>query len=78
MRTAQSSHIAAHDYDRATGSLVIQFLNGAVYEYAGVPPTEYDSFAQSSSPGIYFWSKIRNRYTTTPLVSGMTQRGKRK
>lgn len=78
MRTAQSSHIQAYDYDPGTGDLMIQFVNGAVYHYAGVPATEYYNFSQSSSPGIYFHSKIKNQYATTNIAPAPPkQRGMR-
>lgn len=70
MRIAQSNHIAAHDYDEKSGTLIIQFVNGAMYAYAGVTPSEYYAFAQSPSPGTYFWDKIRDAKTASLIVGG--------
>lgn len=75
MRVAQSSHIQAHDYDPNTRTMTVQFVNGSIYQYAGVPQTEYDNFGQSSSPGTYFASKIKPTYRSQQITSG---NGKRK
>ena len=70
MRVAQSSHIQAHDYDPESKTMTIQFTNGAVYHYSGVPETEYYNFAQSPSPGAYFWSKMRGNYNDSMIAPG--------
>lgn len=74
MKIAQSSHIQAHDYDQGSQTLTIQFTNGAVYQYAGVPSTEYYNFSQSSSPGVYFHSKIKGRYSSRNIIGGDKER----
>ena len=75
MRIAQSSHIYAHDYDPATQTLSIQFVNGQVYKFAGVPQTEYDSFTQASSPGAFFHSKIKGQYRGHNALNGNPLKG---
>jgi hypothetical protein len=74
MKIAQSSHIQAHDYDPANRVLMIQFTNGAIYHYQAVSQTTYDSFSQSSSPGEYFHSKIRERHKGSLIVPGDKQK----
>lgn len=69
MRVAQSSHLQAYDYDPNSETLTVQFVNGAIYQYAGVPLTEFHNLAQSGGGGTYFWTKIRDRYPTTKLFS---------
>jgi hypothetical protein len=67
MAVAQSSHLQEHHYDPNTETLTIQFQNGAIYQYAGVPKTIYDTFHQNGGAGTYFWTKIRGRYATTKI-----------
>lgn len=69
MRISQSSHLQSHSYDAETETLTIQFQNGSIYQYAGVPVNEYFNFCQNSGSGTYFWTKIRNRYPTTKIFS---------
>jgi hypothetical protein len=76
MRIAQSSHIYGHEYDPQSRRLVIQFTNGAIYSYEGVPPTEYHNMAQSNSAGQYFHSKIKGRYETNMVAAGAAMRRK--
>ena len=71
MPVAQSSHLQLYQYDAENQVLTIQFTNGAVYQYAGVPLTEYHNLAQSGGAGTYFWSKIRNRYPTSLVAPGL-------
>jgi lysyl-tRNA synthetase class 2 len=77
MPVAQSSHLQAYEYDPASQTLTVQFTNGAVYTYAGVPETEYHNFAQSAGSGAYFHAKIRGQYRTTQLVGSMRNRSRR-
>jgi lysyl-tRNA synthetase class 2 len=68
MPVAQSSHLQNYEYDPNTQTLTVEFQNGAVYNYAGVPVTEYNDMVQSGGAGTYFWAKIRYRYPTTKVV----------
>lgn len=76
MRIAQSSHIYGHEYDPESRRLVIQFNNGAIYAYEGVPATEYHNMAQSSSAGQYFHAKIKGRYQSSMIAAGAAVRRK--
>jgi hypothetical protein len=62
MPIAQSSHLQSYDYDPDTETLTIQFVNGSIYQYSGVPATEYWNMQQSGGSGSYFVAKIRNSY----------------
>lgn len=62
MPVAQSSHLQSYDYDPETQILTVEFVNGTIYQYAGVPQTEYWNLAQNGGSGTYFHSKIRNNY----------------
>lgn len=67
MRVAQSSHLQSYDYDPDSQTLTVQFQNGAIYQYTGVPHTEYWNLAQNGGSGTYFHAKIRNSYPTTKI-----------
>jgi hypothetical protein len=68
MPVAQSSHLQSYDYDIESQTLTIQFQNGSIYTYSGVPLTEFNNMVQSGGAGTYFWSKIRNQYPTSKLT----------
>ena len=67
MRIAQSSHLQSYDYDRDNQTLTVQFVNGAIYQYANVPETEFFNLAQSGGSGTYFHMKIRGNYPTMKI-----------
>jgi hypothetical protein len=58
-----SSNIAAIGYDSDSGVLEVEFTNGTVYSYSGVPTSEYDGFLNADSKGKYFNGNIKNRYS---------------
>jgi hypothetical protein len=57
-----SSNLAAVGYDRYAAVLVVQFLNGAVYEYYGVPTAAYAGLLQASSKGHFLATQIKGRF----------------
>jgi len=71
----QSSHMNGGEYDEPSGSLLIHFTNGAVYQYLGVPQTVVDSLRQGA--GGYFHAHISGRYNETQIASGTTKSGRR-
>jgi KTSC domain len=73
----QSRHLSGGDYDPATESLTIQFVNGAIYRYRGVPQTAADSLFQTGSSRDYFNDKIKDRYPHEKLLDGVTKSGRR-
>jgi len=44
---------------RGGGVLTVQFLDGAVYEYDGVPLTVAAAFVESDSAGRFVWNILR-------------------
>ena len=68
MPVSQSSHLQQYAYDADSETLTIQFINGSVYQYTGVPITEYHNMVQSGGSGTYFWTKIRNQYPTMKIA----------
>ena len=67
MRVAQSSHLQSYSYDADSQVLTVEFQNGTIYQYAGVPHTEYFNLSQSGGAGTYFHAKIRGQYPTQKI-----------
>lgn len=51
----QSDNVAAAGYDPATQTLTVQFLEGAVYQYAPVPQSLWDDFVAAQP---HPWSAV--------------------
>lgn len=62
MRPVNSSMIAAIGYDVDSQTLSVEFSKGGTYEYADVPPEEYDALMNAESVGKYFLSHIKPNY----------------
>jgi len=62
-----SSNISAIGYDADSQVLEVEFNNGSVYAYSGVPPGEYESFLNADSKGKYLHANIKNRYSFMKL-----------
>ena len=74
----QSRHLLNGAYDVDTQTLEVQFYNGAVYRYYGVPPTVADNLRQTGSSRDYFNDKIRNGpYRYVQVAEGTTKSGRR-
>jgi hypothetical protein len=65
--SVSSSNISAIGYDADNQILEIEFTNGAVYSYSGVPPGEYEGIMNADSKGKYLHSNIKNRYSFMKL-----------
>ncbi|HEX5724685.1 MAG TPA: KTSC domain-containing protein [Longimicrobiaceae bacterium] len=57
-----SSSIGSVGYDQGTHTLEVEFLNGGVYQYLGVPEGEYASLLRAQSAGRYLNYRIKPRY----------------
>jgi len=62
-----SSHISAIGYDAENLVLEVEFNNGAVYSYSGVPSDEYHGFMNADSKGKYLHANIKNHYSFMKL-----------
>ncbi|MFH1659720.1 MAG: hypothetical protein FD131_329 [Rhodocyclaceae bacterium] len=62
-----SSNISAIGYDSDSEMLEVEFTNGAVYSYSGVPLGEYDGFMNADSKGKYLHANIKGRYPYVKL-----------
>lgn len=62
-----SRSISSVGYDPDSMALEIEFNSGGLYQYHGVPQTEYDALMRADSKGAYFTAYIRERYSTTKV-----------
>lgn len=62
-----SSNISAIGYDAENQVLEVEFNNGSVYSYSGVPSDEYHGFMDADSKGKYLHANIKNRYSFMKL-----------
>lgn len=64
MQPSQSTTIVQHGYDPAKQQMFVQFKNGNLYRYSGVPQKVFDSYNESESQGSFHSSNIKGRYKT--------------
>lgn len=57
-----SSNISSIGYDVQTQTLEVEFLNGTIYQYYGVPQNMYDQLMQQGSKGRFLNTYIKNAY----------------
>lgn len=62
-----SSNISDIGYDEDSQTLEVGFKNGSVYQYAGVPLSEYEGLMSAGSHGTYLAANIKGRYPYTKL-----------
>jgi KTSC domain len=62
MILVQSSNVASVGYEIATQTAFIQFLNGNIYIYKGVPPFEFENLKNAPSVGSYLNRNFKNVY----------------
>jgi phage baseplate assembly protein gpV len=58
----QSSNVVKTEYDTTTKKLIVEFKNGAKYEYDDVPHQLHVQFRMSESQGKFFSSKIAKEF----------------
>lgn len=57
-----STVIRRFAYDHSTGELWVDFVTGRRYVYSDVPREVADAFGSAFAKGIYFNTRIRDRY----------------
>jgi hypothetical protein len=62
MQPVSSSNIAAVGYVAEDQMVYIQFLNGSLYVYKGVPEHEFENLRTASSVGSYLNRNYKNVY----------------
>jgi hypothetical protein len=55
-------------YDAATECLQVEFKNGGLYEYLGVPPQVYDWLQRTPNKGAYVSHMITPKYPCRTLA----------
>lgn len=62
-----SSNLQSVGYDPSSGTLEIEFKNGSIYQYPGVPASIYQGLMAAPSHGTYFARYIRDQYAYTRI-----------
>jgi len=62
MTPVSSSNVAQIGYNEDEQLVYVEFLNGNIYMYKGVPQHEYDNLLTSSSVGSYLHRNFKNVY----------------
>ena len=62
MSPVNSSNISAVGYDADNEAVYVQFLNGSVYVYKGVPQHEFENLKTAPSVGSYLNRNYKNVY----------------
>ncbi|MBE9156990.1 KTSC domain-containing protein [Nodosilinea sp. LEGE 06152] len=57
--SVSSSNLASVGYDLSTQVLEVEFLNGSIYQYLGVPSSVYDGLMAASSHGSYLDQHVK-------------------
>lgn len=76
-RAFQSSHLNAGRYEDEQQVYQLQFTNGAMYTYFGVPQTVVDTWHQSSSPSDYFQNKVKTSYPYKKMMDAQVPHGRK-
>ena len=63
----QSSNIVRTEYDTETKHMIVEFKNGARYQYDAVPHEVYTRFRMNESQGKFFTSDISKEFKYTKL-----------
>ncbi len=61
--SVSSSNISSIGYDPETQVLEIEFHDGSIYQYDGVPQSVYEGLMNASSHGQYLHQHIKDRYS---------------
>lgn len=59
MHPVQSSHMRAVGYEPTSRTMHIQFHNGEVHEYTGVPQPFHDTMMSAESVGSFFHKNVK-------------------
>jgi hypothetical protein len=73
-----SSAIAKIGYSKRRHILEIEFVNGAVYRYSGVPIGVYRELMSAESKARFYDSNIRGHYPSVAVRSPLKQRTSKK
>lgn len=62
MHPVSSSNVASVGYDAASMIVYVEFNDGSVYGYKGVPEHEYENLRNAASVGSYLNRNYKNVY----------------
>lgn len=62
MLSVSSSNIESVGYNEENLEVYVQFLNGSIYVYKGVPLHEYENLRDAPSLGSYLHRNYKNVY----------------
>ena len=60
-------------YDEMEGNLWVEFTTGRRYVYSGVPQEVADAFRGAFAKGVYFNTRIRDRFPHREVAQAQTQ-----
>jgi hypothetical protein len=58
----ESSSLRSIGYDRATHTLEVEFRNGGIYQYSGVPDSVWFELRHAESKGKFFQDRVRDSF----------------
>ena len=61
-KIVESSNLASIGYDSSTGTLEIEFKNGAIWQYYDFPEHMWNEFEYAESHGKYFNANIKEQF----------------
>lgn len=61
-KAVESSSLASVGYETRSRTLEVEFHDGAVYRFLGVPPTMHDDLMNAASKGSFFNLHVRENY----------------
>jgi hypothetical protein len=62
-----SSNVRSIGYDPDSSTLEVEFNDGSVYQYSGVPQAEFDGLMAAASKGAYLHARVKNAYSCVKL-----------
>lgn len=63
----RSSNLASVGYDPHHHVLEVEFRNGSLYQYFGVPPARFEGLMEADSKGSYHARNIKQSYRYTRI-----------
>lgn len=63
----KSGMLKAIGYDAAKQVLSVEFADGGIYEYSGVPPEVHEKMLASDSIGKFFASGVRDQFKSKKI-----------
>jgi len=67
IETPESKNLKRYGYRSADNTLIIEFKNGARYEYPDVPRELFDQMRHADSAGSFFAQRVKNDFQAKRL-----------